>query len=115
MATATIVMAGMAAGMATTASLRTATTAIPPTATALMVMAIRATAMDMATAAATGNGRIFPSFHPSRQALAAADAAGGGTARQEMEALGPHALFHRELRPGQNHLTREPSRAVDRQ
>src|SRR5271170_681880 len=56
----------------------------------------------------------FPGFHPSRQALAAADAA-WGTAPQEMEALGPHALFPRELRPGRTHLTHEPSRAVDRQ
>src|SRR3984957_3243618 len=46
---------GLGGGMAT-ANPRTATTAIPPTATALMVMAIGATAM--ATAAATGNGRI---------------------------------------------------------
>ena len=32
-----------------------------------------------------------------------------------MEARGAHALFLRELRPGQTHLTHEPSRAVDRQ
>src|SRR5271163_2554724 len=64
MATATIVTVGMAAGMTTTANPRTATTAIPPTAIALMVMAIGATAM--ATAAATGNGRIsrLPSLTP---------------------------------------------------
>src|SRR5271168_3147680 len=72
MATATAMVTVRMAGMATTASPRTATTAIPPTATALMAMAIRATAM--ATAAATGKAE-FPGFHPSRQALAAADAA----------------------------------------
>ena len=107
-----IVTVGMAAGMATTANPRTATTAIPPTATALMVMAIGATAM--ATAAATGNGRIsrLPSLTPgSRRPPTRL----GGTARQEMEARGAHALFPRELRPGQTRLTREPSRAVDRQ
>src|ERR1700733_14910472 len=32
-----------------------------------------------------------------------------------MEARGAHALFPRELRPGQTRLTHEPSRAVDRQ
>ena len=32
-----------------------------------------------------------------------------------MEAQGAHTLFLRELRPGQTHLTHEPSRAVDRQ
>src|SRR5271168_4044355 len=112
MATATIVTVGMAAGMATTASPRTATTAIPPTATALTVMAIGATAM--ATAAATGNGRVsrLPSLTPGSRGRRRG---WGGPRVRRWKPGGPHALFPRELCPGRTHLTREPSRTVDRQ
>ena len=77
-----------------------------------MVMAIRATAM--ATAAATGNGQIsrLPSLTPG--SLPAADAAWRDRASGD-GSPGAHALFPRELRPGRTRLTREPSRAVDRQ
>ncbi len=68
----------------------------------------------MATAAATGNGRIsrLPSLTPGsrgrRRGLA-------GPRVRRWKPGGSHALFPRELRPGRTRLTREPSRAVDRQ
>jgi hypothetical protein len=68
----------------------------------------------MATAAATGNGRIsrLPSLTPGsrgrRRGL-------GGPGVRRWKPGGSHALFPRELRPGRTRLTREPSRAVDRQ
>ena len=67
----------------------------------------------MATAAATGNGRIsrLPSLTPGSRGRRR----GLGGPRVRRWKPGEHALFHRELRPGQTHFTREPSRAVDRQ
>src|SRR5271169_2575743 len=110
MATATIVTVGMAAGMATTANPRTATTAIPPTATALTVMAIGATAM--ATAAATGNGRIsrLPSLTPGyrgrRRGL-------GGPRVRRWKPGGRMRCSLGNCAPAEPALLGEPSRPVD--